>query len=498
MKKTVFLLAVFTMMLTCGAFADQKMSEDMSKVKSSLANNNLRYIEKKKKKDLDAYKAKIDKVLAKHPEDECYADFIMAEIYSHAVSPDIKNYPESDRLYRQAAPKLKGDNRYYSLALYNIALGFYQKREGMIQNFDSAYVYFERAAEIDPKLKMGIGEMTELGLGVNQDPMFALTCYEEANRGGGDAYMAAYTLRYALEQMQEGQLNQEAYDKFAAYKLKISVDNDKVAATKIVREVAEMGYIPAKAELGTLLMTDGSRDASHCQEGLKWLREAADAGYVPAMHNFAVYYYINKVWGSAGGIFKAASISNEVLPYYIKAATQGFAPSQFAVANTYNSMNAADKAYLWYGACVKQGYEGQTGIEAASRRYETIGKSLSSSKKSEIDANIDEMLTSQALSVKTLNAFPKIPMFEGSKANTSEEKEQQTTSAFSGNTALNAKFYQNQYNKYGRKVLSELKNENPNLEYVAALQGVMANIVKQAEEKGFSIERNEYEQKKSL
>lgn len=497
MKKTVFLLAVFTMMLTCGAFADQKMSEDMSKVKSSLANNNLRYIEKKKKKDLDAYKAKIDKVLAKHPEDECYADFIMAEIYSHAVSPDIKNYPESDRLYRQAAPKLKGDNRYYSLALYNIGLGFYQKREGMIQNFDSAYVYFERAAEIDPKLKMGIGEMTELGLGVNQDPMFALTCYEEANRGGGDAYMAAYTLRYALEQMQEGQLNQEAYDKFIAYKLKISVDNDRAAAEKIVREAAEMGYIPAKAELGTLMMTSGTKGLDG-QEILKWLKEAADAGFVPAMHNYAVYYYMYKVWGSAGGIFKAASISNEVLPYYIKAATQGFAPSQFAVANTYNSMNAADKAYLWYGACVKQGYEGQEGIGSASNRYETIGKSLSKSKKSEIDANIDAMLTSQALSVKTLNAFPKIPMFEGSKANTSEEKEQQTTSAFSGNTALNAKFYQSQYNKYGRKVLSELKNEKPNLEYVAALQGVMANIVKQAEEKGFSIERNEYEQKKSL
>ena len=496
MKKTFFLLTAFVTMLVCGASAE--MSDDMSKVNSSLANNNLRFNAKKTQKDLDDYKAKINKALAKHPEDKGYADFILAEIYSYAASPEIKNYVESDRLYRQAAQELKDDNEYYSLALYNIGLGFYQKRDGMIQNFDSAYVYFERASEINPRFKVGIGEMTALGLGVNQDPMFALTCYEEVNRSGGDAYMSAYTLRYALEQMQEGQLNREAFDKYNTYLFKMAVDRDRDVATKIVRESAEMGYIPAKAELGTLLMTDGSNDKTHAQEGLKLLKEAADDGFVPAMHNYAVYYYLHTVWGSFGGILKGNKAFMDVLPYYVNAATQGFAPSQFALGNTYYELKDTEDAYLWYGASVKQGYNGSHIHGSAKSLYESLGKKLSAAKKQELDTKIDTMLTSQALSVKTLNAFPKIPMFEGSKSTTSSEKEQQTTSSFSGNTALNAKFYQSQYNKYGRKVQSELQNENPNQEYVAALQGVMANIVKQAEEKGFTIERNEFEKKTSL
>ena len=496
MKKIKLLVTLVALLVIQNVYADGGMSKDMASLRNSLAMSSMMKNKNKTAKDLGKFEEKIAKVLEKHPEDKGYADVTLAEILLHSINENIQDAPRAFNLYRQAAKEIPESDELHALAIYNIGLCFYQKRAGLTQNFDSAYVYMEKAAELNPKHKMGIGEMTELGLGVNKDPMFALACYEEANKSGGDAYMAAYDLRYALENMQEGTLNQDAYAKYTTYKFKRAVDKDYEGAMAALRESAEMGFLPAIANLGTELCTDGN--AKTTEEGLTMLKKAADAGNVPAKHNYAVYYYNWKVWGKAGGVFAAKKTYTDMFSYYMDAATQGFAPSQYAIGNYYTAgvgiEKSNERAYVWYGSSVRQGYFTKDLVgKTPKEHFEACGKNIPEEKKKQLDDEIAKMLTSQALSVKTLNAFSKIPMFEGSKSSTSAEVAQQTAKPFAGNSALNAAFYQSQYNKYGRKVQSEVKSEFPNADYVKALQTAMRSIAAQAEEKGFKIEHNEWE-----
>ena len=83
----------------------------------------------------------------------------------------------------------------------------------------------------------------------------------------------------------------------------------------------------------------------------------------------------------------------------------------------------------------------------------------------------------------------------GMKASTSAEKQQQMGKATAGSTAANVEFYQNMYNKYGRQVKKALKAESVDREYIASIQANMKHIAKEAADKGFTIERNEWETK---
>ena len=496
MKRIKLLVMLAALLVMQNGYADCGMSKDMESLRNSLAMNSMMWSKKKTLKDVEKFEEKIAKVLEKHPEDKGYGDLTLAEILFHSKNETIHDASRAYNLYRQAAMEIPEGDELRALAIYNIGLCFYQKRSGLTQNFDSAYVYFEKAGELNPKHKLAIGEMTELGLGVNKDPMFALACYEETNKNGGDAYMAAYALRYALENMQEGTLNQDAYAKYTTYKFKRAVDMDYEGAMTALRESADMDYTPAIADLGTELCTDGNIKTT--EDGVMMLKKAADIGYVPAKYNYAVQYFNWKVYGKVGGVFAGNKALADMIPYYLDAAKQGFAPSQYAMGNCYTLgvgiEKSNERAYVWYGSSVRQGYSTKDMYGRTPKgQYEAYGKLIPEEKKKQLDDEISKMLTSQALSVKTLNAFSKIPMFEGSKFSTSAEVAQQTAKPFAGNSALNAAFYQSQYNKYGRKVQSEVKSEVPNADYVKALQTAMRSIAAQAEEKGFTIEHNEWE-----
>ena len=97
---------------------------------------------------------------------------------------------------------------------------------------------------------------------------------------------------------------------------------------------------------------------------------------------------------------------------------------------------------------------------------------------------------------KLLNRYAASASFTlGNKASTSAEKEQQMGKTMAGNVAANAEFYQNRYNKYGRQVKKALKAESADREYIASIQANMKRIAKEAADKGFTIERNEWETK---
>ena len=82
----------------------------------------------------------------------------------------------------------------------------------------------------------------------------------------------------------------------------------------------------------------------------------------------------------------------------------------------------------------------------------------------------------------------------GTKASTSAEK-QQMGKTVEGNAAANADFYQKTYNKYGRQVRKALNVEPVDRDYIASIQATMKRIAKEATDKGFTIERNEWETK---
>ena len=83
----------------------------------------------------------------------------------------------------------------------------------------------------------------------------------------------------------------------------------------------------------------------------------------------------------------------------------------------------------------------------------------------------------------------------GMKASTSAEKQQQMGKTMEGNAATNADFYQKTYNKYGRQVRKALNVDPVDRDYIASIQATMKRIAKEATDKGFTIERNEWETK---
>jgi hypothetical protein len=68
------------------------------------------------------------------------------------------------------------------------------------------------------------------------------------------------------------------------------------------------------------------------------------------------------------------------------------------------------------------------------------------------------------------------------------------TSAEEG--ALDADFYQSQYNRYARRVERELKTDNPRKDMIESTLQKMKDIVKQANAKGFNISRSTVEDTK--
>ena len=410
-----------------------------------------------------------DKALATHPEEKGRVNYLLGTLYW--LPGKLNNDKIACEYFRKAIKELPDSDNYKPVAYYNMGLSFYTKRRSgdgeIIQNFDSAYVYFHRAQEYNKRWAIALAEMTEFGLGVKKDPAYALTLYEEVNSAGGDAYAKSEALRYALERIENGNLDVLAYDKYQMYIIKYSVEADEDEALKYLRESASAGYLPALHDLGTLMCKDEKK--YNRDEGLKYLKQAADANYMNSMHNYAYY------------------CSEEKIPYRQKAAEMGFAPSQYAMGVDLKKESVED-AYKWFFVAAKQGYQ------LAKFQVKELESQIPVDRKEYLEHALDNLPSTKTLSAKILANFSKIPMFEGKKFSSMAEKEAMIgKNEAKVNEALNITFYQSQYNKYGRRVASALKDENVSEEYIKSLQQAMKNIVHRAEERGFFLQRNEME-----
>lgn len=411
------------------------------------------------------------KVIEKNPKETGAAYYYLGEIYARTNSEKVRDYEKAMDCLQKSLHALGPKNRLRSFAHYNIGLLYYQGK-GMEQNYDSAFVHFEKAQELNKSLIVGYAEMIEFGLGTNKDPGYALTCYEEGISAGEDLYGKAYGLRYVIQHMINNDLNEEAYKNYQMYIITCSAQDDAKGSLKYLKASSDAGFVPAMCDYADYLR-DGKLVEKNLEEAVRLYKVASDAGYLPAMHNY-VYTY---------KLFDNSMTLEEEFKLYKKSADLGFPLSQTTVgAYYYNGWGVKEnleEAYKWNFIAAKQG-ENQ-----AKRNLQSIGINLSKEQRDALEVEALKLPTSNKESSKLLAELSSIPTFGNDKSNAGAQKSQTSAGG-----ALNASFYQSQYNKYSRKAERELKSPEPRADYLASLQKNMSSLAEQALAKGFTINRN--------
>lgn len=411
------------------------------------------------------------KVIEKNPKETGAAYYYLGEIYARTNSEKVRDYEKAMDCLQKSLHALGPKNRLRSFAHYNIGLLYYQGK-GLEQNYDSAFVHFEKAQELNKSLIAGYAEMIEFGLGTNKDPGYALTCYEEGISAGEDLYGKAYGLRYVIQHMINNDLNEEAYKNYQMYIITCSAQDDAKGSLKYLKASSDAGFVPAMCDYADYLR-DGKLVEKNLEEAVRLYKVASDAGYLPAMHNY-VYTY---------KLFNNSMTLEEEFKLYKKSADLGFPLSQTTVgAYYYNGWGVKEnleEAYKWNFIAAKQG-ENQ-----AKRNLQSIGINLSKEQRDALEVEALKLPTSNKESSKLLAELSSIPTFGNDKSNAGAQKSQTSAGG-----ALNASFYQSQYNKYSRKAERELKSPEPRADYLASLQKNMSSLAEQALAKGFTINRN--------
>lgn len=411
------------------------------------------------------------KVIEKNPKETGAAYYYLGEIYARTNSEKVRDYEKAMDCLQKSLHALGPKNRLRSFAHYNIGLLYYQGK-GLEQNYDSAFVHFEKAQELNKSLIAGYAEMIEFGLGTNKDPGYALTCYEEGISAGEDLYGKAYGLRYVIQHMINNDLNEEAYKNYQMYIITCSAQDDAKGSLKYLKASSDAGFVPAMCDYADYLR-DGKLVEKNLEEAVRLYKVASDAGYLPAMHNY-VYTY---------KLFNNSITLEEEFKLYKKSADLGFPLSQTTVgAYYYNGWGVKEnleEAYKWNFIAAKQG-ENQ-----AKRNLQSIGINLSKEQRDALEVEALKLPTSNKESSKLLAELSSIPTFGNDKSNAGAQKSQTSAGG-----ALNASFYQSQYNKYSRKAKRELKSPEPRADYLASLQKNMSSLAEQALAKGFTINRN--------
>lgn len=412
-----------------------------------------------------------NKVIEKNPKETGAAYYYLGEIYARTNSEKVRDYEKAMDCLQKSLHALGPKNRLRSFAHYNIGLLYYQGK-GMEQNYDSAFVHFEKAQELNKSLIAGYAEMIEFGLGTNKDPGYALTCYEEGISAGEDLYEKAYALRYVIQHMINNDLNEEAYKNYQMYIITCSAKNDEKGSLKYLKASSDAGFVPAMCSYASYLR-QGELVEKNLEEAVRLYKVASDAGYLPAMFNY-VYTY---------NLFDNSITLEEQFKLYKKSADLGFPLSQTTVgAYYYNGWGVKaniEEAYKWNFIAAKQG-ENQAKIN-----LQNIGVNLSKEQRDTLEVEALKLPTSNKESSKLLAELSSIPTFGNDKSNAGAQKSQTSAGG-----ALNASFYQSQYNKYSRKAERELKSPEPRADYLASLQKNMSSLAEQALAKGFTINRN--------
>lgn len=411
------------------------------------------------------------KVIEKNPKETGAAYYYLGEIYARTNSEKVRDYEKAMDCLQKSLHALGPKNRLRSFAHYNIGLLYYQGK-GMEQNYDSAFVHFEKAQELNKSLIGGYAEMIEFGLGTNKDPGYALTCYEEGISAGVDLYEKAYGLRYVIQHMINNDLNEEAYKNYQMYVITCSAKNDEKGSLKYLKASSDAGFVPAMCAYASYLR-DGKLVEKNLEEAVRLCKVASDAGYLPAMFNY-VYTY---------KLFDNSITLEEQFKLYKKSADLGFPLSQTTVGAYYNNgwgvKANIEEAYKWNFIAAKQGEK------QAKINLQNIGVNLSKEQRDALEVEALKLPTSNKESSKLLAELSSIPTFGNDKSNAGAQKSQTSAGG-----ALNASFYQSQYNKYSRKAERELKSQEPRADYLASLQKNMSSLAEQALAKGFTINRN--------
>lgn len=412
-----------------------------------------------------------NKVIEKNPKETGAAYYYLGEIYARTNSEKVRDYEKAMDCLQKSLHALGPKNKLRSFAHYNIGLLYYQGK-GMEQNYDSAFVHFEKAQELNKSLIAGYAEMIEFGLGTNKDPGYALTCYEEGISAGEDFYEKAYALRYVIQHMINNDLNEEAYKNYQMYIITCSAKNDEKGSLKYLKASSDAGFVPAMCSYASYLR-QGELVEKNLEEAVRLCKVASDAGYLPAMHNY-VYTY---------NLFDNSITLEEQFKLYKKSADLGFPLSQTTVgAYYYNGWGVKaniEEAYKWNFIAAKQGEK------QAKINLQNIGVNLSKEQRDALEVEALKLPTSNKESSKLLAELSSIPTFGNDKSNAGAQKSQTSAGG-----ALNASFYQSQYNKYSRKAERELKSPEPRADYLASLQKNMSSLAEQALAKGFTINRN--------
>lgn len=422
-------------------------------------------------KDMASAVELANKVIEKNPKETGAAYYYLGEIYARTNSEKVRDYEKAMDCLQKSLHALGPKNKLRSFAHYNIGLLYYQGK-GMEQNYDSAFVHFEKAQELNKSLIAGYAEMIEFGLGTNKDPGYALTCYEEGISAGEDLYEKAYALRYVIQHMINNDLNEEAYKNYQMYIITCSAKNDEKGSLKYLKASSDAGFVPAMCSYAFYLR-QGELVEKNLEEAVRLCKVASDAGYLPAMFNY-VYTY---------NLFDNSITLEEQFKLYKKSADLGFPLSQTTVgAYYYNGWGVKaniEEAYKWNFIAAKQG-ENQAKIN-----LQNIGVNLSKEQRDALEVEALKLPTSNKESSKLLAELSSIPTFGNDKSNAGAQKSQTSAGG-----ALNASFYQSQYNKYSRKAERELKSPEPRADYLASLQKNMSSLAEQALAKGFTINRN--------
>ena len=422
-------------------------------------------------KDMASAVELANKVIEKNPKETGAAYYYLGEIYARTNSEKVRDYEKAMDCLQKSLHALGPKNKLRSFAHYNIGLLYYQGK-GMEQNYDSAFVHFEKAQELNKSLIAGYAEMIEFGLGTNKDPGYALTCYEEGISAGEDLYEKAYALRYVIQHMINNDLNEEAYKNYQMYIIPCSAKNDEKGSLKYLKASSDAGFVPAMCSYAFYLR-QGELVEKNLEEAVRLCKVASDAGYLPAMFNY-VYTY---------KLFDNSITLEEEFKLYKKSADLGFPLSQTTVgAYYYNGWGVKaniEEAYKWNFIAAKQG-ENQAKIN-----LQNIGVNLSKEQRDALEVEALKLPTSNKESSKLLAELSSIPTFGNDKSNAGAQKSQTSAGG-----ALNASFYQSQYNKYSRKAERELKSPEPRADYLASLQKNMSSLAEQALAKGFTINRN--------
>ena len=412
-----------------------------------------------------------NKVIEKNPKETGAAYYYLGEIYARTNSEKVRDYEKAMDCLQKSLHALGPKNKLRSFAHYNIGLLYYQGK-GMEQNYDSAFVHFEKAQELNKSLIGGYAEMIEFGLGTNKDPGYALTCYEEGISAGEDLYEKAYALRYVIQHMINNDLNEEAYKNYQMYVITCSAKNDEKGSLKYLKASSDAGFVPAMCAYASYLR-DGKLVEKNLEEAVRLCKVASDAGYLPAMFNYAYTYKL----------FDNSITLEEEFKLYKKSADLGFPLSQTTVgAYYYNGWGVKaniEEAYKWNFIAAKQGEKN------AKTNLQNIGVNLSKEQRDTLEVEALKLPTSNKESSKLLAELSSIPTFGNDKSNAGAQKSQTSAGG-----ALNASFYQSQYNKYSRKAERELKSPEPRADYLASLQKNMSSLAEQALAKGFTINRN--------